>query len=252
VQAEVARLEHESGFLRGGGRSWNAGWSLPWRRAKDQGADEADDALRSVRMLIGEAIAIVLIPGAAQNDCEATLKRAAETLQQSKEQYCRPTFFYTFAIAVAVIGAALWWVLRPTHGEQIIGGGFTLALAMQAAFCGALGAFVSALLRMRALNLEPFAGRWGIQVDAIARALIGAVAGVLTVLAYEAGLVLKAAVDAKAGSASEIAFALKMFIALVAGLSERILPSLVARGESMIGGAPAATKAESPPARSPP
>jgi hypothetical protein len=62
---------------------------------------------------------------------------------------------------------------------------------VNAAIAGAFGALVSALSRTKDLGLEPAARNPGLAVEAFARALIGAAAGLLVNFAFEGGLLVK-------------------------------------------------------------
>lgn len=251
IQAEVSRLEHESAFLLGTGRSWH---EMAWpSEVRAERARQPNHALRSVRMLIGEAVAIAL-NGGDEADCQRALSKAEESILLSKEQHCRPDFFVAFALTVAAIGLVHWLLTACGSSACWTGGEFS-GLWREAAFAGAMGAFVSAMLRTRELKLEPSAGRAGVRIDAVARALIGAAAGVLVVMAYDSGLILKAAVEAGADKSNKAIdehgkHALRVFLALAAGTSERLLPSLVGRAEALVSGASGSTAA-APPARPP-
>jgi hypothetical protein len=86
---------------------------------------------------------------------------------------------------------------------------------------------ISAMTRTRQLALEPAAGTVGLYVEAGARAVIGAGAGMLMGFAFDSGLVGKGALQSHAWETA------RLFLCLAAGASERILPALIAKAESM-------------------
>jgi hypothetical protein len=166
-------------------------------------------------------------------DCEAVLDEAKRYIAVAKDLRTRPLFVTVFLLAVGVFGAVLvgWmcWLAKcyVNHIDQPMVTGW-----LEAAVAGSAGALLSALLRTRDLGLEPAAHFKGIAVEAIARALIGAGSGVLLSFAFDSGILLKGALPDHT-----TAHILRLFLCVASGVSERMLPALVGRAESLVGSA---------------
>jgi hypothetical protein len=91
---------------------------------------------------------------------------------------------------------------------------------------------ISAMTRTRDLGLEPAAGFRGLLIEATARALIGAGTGVLVSFAYDSGILVKDGIRDDAN----VRQLLRLFLCVASGASERILPALVGRAESLVTG----------------
>jgi len=86
---------------------------------------------------------------------------------------------------------------------------------------GSLGALISVLLRSDQLEIDASAGRRVHYFEGIMRALIGALAGLLFVLAVKSNVLLGAI------NRSDKAFTILLAVSIVAGASERLLPNLI-------------------------
>jgi hypothetical protein len=105
---------------------------------------------------------------------------------------------------------------------------------LEAAFAGSFGALISALTRTTDLKLEPAAKRSGLAVEAAARAMIGAAAGILVDFAFHGGLLVEQAIQV------QFQDAVRLFLCLAAGISERMLPALVSKADDLISKPPTA------------
>jgi hypothetical protein len=218
VQARIGQLTKESSFLLVG-------------RGNPLTVSLSDRYLaKKIRSVMGEALALAL-NGSSEADCEAVLDEAKRYIAVAKDERTRPMFVSFFLLTVGLFGGVLGaWVcwLAACCVKQVDHRFVTGWL--EAAVAGGAGALISALLRTRDLGLEPAAGIKGIAVEAIARALIGAGSGVLVSFAFDSGILLKGAIQDPA-----TARILRLFFCVASGVSERMLPALVGRAESLTG-----------------
>ena len=226
VQARINELTHDSAFLL---LNWPGGSWFARDCACLEGNLHKTPEARTIRSLIGEAMAVVL-GGGTLEDCEKVLMKAEHAIAVSKDQRCRPRFVGWFATAVAAISIVAfvlyrwidWFTGNPLPEDS--------ATWVNAAIAGAFGALVSAVSRTKDLGLEPAARNPGLAVEAAARALIGAAAGLLVNFAFEGGLLVKAAL----ADNDSLQDAVRLFLCIAGGISERVLPSLVGRAEGLV------------------
>lgn len=88
---------------------------------------------------------------------------------------------------------------------------------------GTIGALISVLLRSKNIEVDPYASRFYIALQAIARSLLGFIFGIVAVLVIKANLLV--------GFADANIFLISS-VALVAGFSERLVPEVLASIES--------------------
>jgi hypothetical protein len=251
IQANVTRLSGASAFLlddksdlRLGGirRTWM--WGLlrqlflagqsDNKSILQQENERARRTAEQIRLLIAESMAM-LLNGAGRAECEKVQAMAEQQILVAKDQLCRSIFFWQFVWALLVLLGLT--VLTQKFGGLIWSVNDAPSILWYfAAMSGAFGAFLSAISRTRSLMLEPDSGLRGLRMEAFARALIGAGAGILVYFAFESGLIVKAAIDKSNQDA------MKMFLCIASGWSERILPALMARAETMVVGTQASTK----------
>jgi hypothetical protein len=223
VQARITELTHESAFLVD-------------ERQKGHSAGHAEGAAathtreaENIRCIIGEAMALALNEGTIA-DCEKVFAEAESYIAVAKDQRCRPKFVVVFVIAVLGFGVIallryLGWLGHALQENSVV------QHWMEAAVAGAFGALISAVSRTTQLKLEPAAGTSGIAVEAVARALIGAAAGIVVNFAFEGGLLVK---DALNPNHPQLQDSVRLFLCITAGISERILPALVGKAESLV------------------
>jgi hypothetical protein len=242
VQAQINRLQDESAFLLRPSDLRTRMYGL--KALKDDSLLDPKRA-ETIRGLIAESMAVALNNG-SREECDRVLKQAEDQILVAKDQLCRPIFVRTFLYVIAIFALAyvvLIYACDPTcDPSRCMGWNNFARLWHDAAIAGAIGALTSALLRSGQLRMEPNSQARGIQIDAFARAMVGAVAGVMTSFAFESNLFVKAAL----GNGSTEA--LRLFLCLAAGASERLLPNLISRAENMLSGSAGAVTPPSPPA----
>lgn len=223
VQARIGQLTKESSFLLIGRPRWV--WFGPFQvRREDR------YLAKEIRCVMGEALALAL-NGGSQDSCEAVLDEAKRYIAIAKDQKTRPVFVAGFLLVVALLGGVLTaWLCRFAQccANQL---DYPFVTGwLEAAVAGSAGALISSLLRTRDLGLEPAAQTTGLLTEAVARALIGAGSGVLVSFAFDSGMLLKGALQ----GTGETACMLRLFLCFASGVSERMLPALVGRAESLI------------------
>lgn len=249
VQANVTRLTYASAFLLDKNSTLIRPWKSPifdllafWRWC-DKGGPEikarleaararAESTALGIRTLVAESMAMVL-NDVKRAECEKVQALAEEQILVAKDQLCRGFFFWQFVIAVAFLlflATVAYWVGRYIPDLM------RLASLLQAISAGAFGALLFATTRTRDLHLEPDSERRGLRMEAWSRALIGAGAGLLVHFAFEAELILKAALKANTTDAA------RMFLCVASGWSEKMLPSLLTRAETLVTGDTSASK----------
>ncbi len=100
------------------------------------------------------------------------------------------------------------------------------------AVCGSVGAYVSVLQRlsrskdeMLHVEINQYAGKWGIMFEGFSRITLGSIFGIILVFGQKSGLILN------------LADSNTYFMALlstVAGISERVIPSIVKSVENVV------------------
>jgi hypothetical protein len=185
---------------------------------------------KAIRTLIAESVAMML-NGSSVAECERVQAMAEQQILIAKDQVCRGFFFRQFGTTVITIGTAASVAIGASYLWKITAINPVFCL-LRAALAGSFGAFVSAMTRTRQLGLDPESGTYGLKSEARARALIGAGAAIFAYFAFHSGMLLKGAI----GRDSNQADAALAFLCLVAGASERILPSLIVRGENIVDG----------------
>jgi len=205
VQTEVTYLELESSFLSGEKR-----------------------ALLHVRSLLGEAYARVMQTGDA-TAADAALAYARCILNQKNPDVSYGWYFGTAAWtgAAALIAGFVLWLVRGTEwvGHRL---GATAFEVLMCAIAGGLGALLSVAVRANSLKLNAMAGRRAHTYEAFGRILIGMASAALLVLALKSRLFL-APLATGNGHWSTL-----LLLSGLAGLSERVIPSLVSRFDMAI------------------
>ncbi|MFM0496346.1 hypothetical protein [Paraburkholderia caledonica] len=200
VQTEVTYLELESSFLSGEKR-----------------------ALLHVRSLLGEAYARVMQTGDAAA-ADSALAYARHILKQKNPDVSYGWYFGTAAWtgAVAFIAGFVLWLARDTEwvSHRL---GLTALEMLMCAIAGGIGALVSVAVRANSLKLNAMAGRRAHRYEAFGRILVGMASAALLVLALKSRLFL-APLATGSGHWSTL-----LLLSGLAGLSERVIPSLVSR-----------------------
>lgn len=195
----------------------------------------AQDAFKFKR-LVGEAIARALVFDSKRaqkmiawaKDFNRT--RNLEVSRYWQLKYCNWAMAALLALALVV------WATRGFLRENMGGNFVVLCLAFVA---GGMGAYFSLASRMTTLATETGASAWLHGAESITRIATGGVSGVFATVAMRSGLVL-ANLSTSCGEVWGV-----LFVGMLAGLSERFVPSLIAKaglpsGEGGVPGQPPA------------
>lgn len=186
---------------------------------------ENTDHLQSVKRLIAE--------GLARHLEYSSIKLSNEILDLVEKQICelnlKTSWDWYFKSAywitsICIFSWALLWVERSTFAPFIGHNGFEIILG---GLIGAGGALISVISRGNQLNLDANAGKSIHQTEGAARIIVGIAGASLAALALKGGLLLSGVVF----SGSQLAVLLTLSI--VAGASERLVPSLVSKVEDI-------------------
>ncbi|MEX3693848.1 hypothetical protein AB3X91_33830 [Paraburkholderia sp. BR14263] len=213
VQTEVTYLELESSFLSGEKRP-----------------------LLHVRSLLGEAYARVMQTGDAAA-ADAALAYARRILDQKNPDVSYGWYFGTTAwvgFGAFIAGFSLWLARRTewiSHGL-----GPTAFEILMCAIAGGLGALLSVAVRANNLKLNAVAGPRAHRYEALGRILVGMASASLLVLALKSRLFL-APLAIGSGHWPTL-----LLLSGLAGLSERVIPSLVSRFDTAIHTGEASTQ----------
>jgi hypothetical protein len=172
---------------------------------------------RVYRRLVGEAVAKFVV-NEAPEDAMVLLDGAETFVVARKRERTRVWYFATalaFVFSAALV-AGLAWLLRGTPTDSPADRAMELLLAGAA---GAMGAFASLAQRLDKLSLDPAGGRGLHMIDCCVRLAVAMIAAGAFVLIART---LPAPVRS-------IPFSWLLIGSLIAGLSERLVPSLLAK-----------------------
>jgi hypothetical protein len=184
-----------------------------------------------VRRLLAEAVARTFSGGPESEKAARKMLLDARTyLNDRKAEMARIWMLSAagvFALLALLVMLVVWlnrvaleqW-FSPQIVETVYGAGL-----------GALGAFMSLLMRSAKIKVAAGAGRAIHYVEALSRVAIGAVGAVLVVLAVRANLLL--GIANSAGGDSSLLY----LLCLVSGVSESLMPGLIAQVEAAATGA---------------
>lgn len=176
--------------------------------------------------LLGEAMARIIGDKNAEkanqilDDAESYLN--ARSFENARIWYIQTAFILTL---VVVFGAAVLWVGR-MHVEAIVGHeAFHILLA---SLLGAVGALFSILSRTKKLEVDPAAGELIHRLESGARIAVGSIGALVMALAVKANLLLGFTKSLDHSLAALLA------ICIVAGASERLVPSFIKKVEDSV------------------
>lgn len=191
----IAKLEAESSFLEG-------------------------KTLKQIRLRIAEGLARCFDPKSPKESSFAALSEVEAELRVRNRETSWMWYFTTsyYLAAFIALGCAVLWIYRdsfrlclgPTAYEVVFGTMF-----------GAFGALLSATSRGDRLALDANAGKTLHRLEGLSRVGAGMVGALLTALAIKGGLLL-GGVRFEGNS-----FAVLLTLCIVAGASERLVPSLI-------------------------
>lgn len=189
---------------------------------------EDKSKLFDFRKRIGEGLSRCLSGYPKENAMTALKEVAAELKARNKEVswvwYFQAAYWVTFVLAVVFW---VFWLLRAPLQEQIGISAFHVVLG---AICGTFGALLSATARSELLTLDANAGKKLHILEGLARVAAGFIGALLVALAIKGGIIL----GGTTFSGSQLAFILCFCI--VAGSSERLVPSLITTVEKSTSG----------------
>ncbi len=195
--------------------------------------------LMQVRRLLAEAVARIFSGGPeSEKAARKLLLDARIYLNDRKAEMARIWMLSAAGVfaLLAMLAMLVVWLNRVALEQwftpQIIETVYGAAL-------GALGAFMSLLMRSARIQVAAGAGRTIHYVEALSRVAIGAVGAVLVVLAVRANLLL--GIANSAGGDSSLLY----LLCLVSGVSESLMPGLIAQVEAAASGARPAGSNES-------
>ena len=170
--------------------------------------------------MLGEAVARLLDVKDVKQ-AKRVLTYARSYIAARNAENVRLWYLSASGIATLVAGATIWviWLARePLHVEPK---GIAYALGIGG---GALGAFLSILLRSESVPKDISAGKKLYYAEAIAKVLAGMIGALLVALGIETKLFFGNVIG-------DPQLALIAMFGIVAGMSERLVPSLVTKVE---------------------
>jgi hypothetical protein len=185
-----------------------------------------DEQRLRFRSFLAEIIKFVIEDKRNDPQVYSRLDQAEQYLAARSREQARIYYFRGGLVTTAVfliLTLATWMRVSSSFGDSYVGDAF-LCLGM-----GAVGALISLVLPHTSARLDRQAGASILQIEGMLRVTLGALAGFLVSLAINANVFLSF-LDSKGLNASQ-SNALLLLIAVIAGTSERLLPSLVKRVE---------------------
>jgi hypothetical protein len=179
--------------------------------------------------LLAHAVALAYTPNeaSAANQAIQEARRFLTANGNSRDrQWILATALST--ASAATLFSYLTWAWRADLVAAYGGAALLVALST---FIGALGASVSVILRTAKLPVAPGTGPMAYATECIARAVVGAVSGALVSLCVQGNLLL-GFINGETSAPARTATML--VLALAAGISERILPSIVGQVEQQV------------------
>lgn len=176
----------------------------------------------SVKRLLGEALALALC-----GNSDAGLNSLTKTRNFIRDKGKEVSRYWTLqACAAAASVAVISGLVAIACDDQLIRViGHTPYVMLLAAACGGIGSFLSVFLRLGNLNADARAEQLLHYTEAVARVFAGSIFGILAGALVRLGVLFP--VFGQAGfEVTAICAA-----AIIAGASERLVPSIIARAE---------------------
>jgi hypothetical protein len=180
------------------------------------------------RITFGGRFGCVLSHFLRSNNLELSLKILEEIEQELGVRYrerLKAAMLVTsigVAAALAVFGIVAW-ALRETIAEYLGTSGLEVLLA---AIAGGIGSTVSVVARVKTLHIQPEVPMSAHILESLARSMIGGIGGFIAALAVKGNLVVGFI------ASSNRLLPVLLTVCLAAGVSERLVPSLVKQIES--------------------
>lgn len=184
----------------------------------------------TLQRLIGESVARIL-DDRHSKDASAILDRV-ESILCSAGRYRYIVAASVFAIVAAIFLVVLW-AIRTTARETLGVNAFDVIVASA---MGVIGALLSIVMRASSVVIDPSEPAMAHYAEGSYRALAGGIGALLVGLAIKANVIL--------GFASRVdhGVALMALLGVVAGVSERLVPTLVRRVEDSLTSGPTTPK----------
>lgn len=190
--------------------------------AKSQFISDLKD-LRVVRRRIGEGLARCLDGYPKANSLAALREVELELKIRNKEISWKWYFLSAMKLtAILVVCFAILWLLRDFVRACVGAAAFEVIIGT---ICGAVGALLSVMSRSNRLIMDANAGKVLHQLEGLSRIGAGLIGALLVALSIKAGIIF--------GGTSFMGNPLALLLAfcIVAGASERLVPSLIATFE---------------------
>ena len=143
--------------------------------------------------------------------------------QKIRMLFLEASFKSTIFIIILIL---IFWIFR-SYSTGLIGlGAFHVVMC---SFSGGIGAFISTFIRAKTYNTEITAGKEIHVFDGMLRIFYGVISGGLICLAIEANVILGFIEKIQSNE-----FCIKIFMSLVAGASEFLVPSIIKKVEEQV------------------
>lgn len=225
IYARVAELEARCEFFR------NRGLLPRWMRSlvPKRIARSASASLRSAKRFIGQGVNIMLTDG-TRAEAEAAFTSAEAYILQRGREASLVWLHAPFAFLALLSLVGLLWIIVATPDTQI----HMLWSTLVCSCAGGIGAYISRALASRTeLPCDANAGRLLHFQEALLRWSVGVVAGGLVCLLVKGKVLLGALEGTGAGFPAVLA------LAVLSGMSERFLPTLLTRFNDQLAAPPA-------------
>jgi hypothetical protein len=178
----------------------------------------------SFRRMVAEGVARLFDKESSSESAMAALNVAEAWVTARNHEVARLWYLIASGVAAGIVGVVcvLLWLFRNLARAYLSADAFDVAMG---GTLGGVGALLSVMQRSRSLDLEPAAGKVLHYMEGAARIIVGSIGAVLMALAFKGDLVLGFA------SSHEKAPVLLAVISLIAGASERFVPSFIERIE---------------------
>ena len=178
------------------------------------------EMVRSFRRMVGEGVARLFDSSVPGTEALKALETAEQWIAARNGEIARGWIVRsanTLGVAALCL-AAQTWLFRDFLQRALTPAGLHLLLAF---WLGGVGAWLSILIRTKALELDPVAGERLHVLESVSRIAVGGISAMLLALALKANLVAGGLGGATTSGAMLAA------LSMVAGASERLVPGFV-------------------------
>jgi hypothetical protein len=191
--------------------------------------------LLAYKRVLGQAVVAILQRGTDPDSlpvAEACVERAETFMRERSKEVVRLWYLKaaTIATAIALVLSLIAFLISLAVTQVQVE---NMLLELSIGGFGALGAFVSGVLRLSAVSAhDARAGKALHYAEAAARIVAGVIAGMLAVAAIKSGVLLGGdvfKVDDATGDGLDQSRYVVFLVCILAGASERLIPNLVGR-----------------------